>query len=80
MSVKIKVRTYYKLYDNNSYYITYTGTKYVYYIAGKPKYKQTVEYYSKELWGTIERWQKHINNSNYKTTVLSKEDVFLELL
>ena len=80
MSVKIKVRTYYKLYNNSSYYIVYTGTKYVYYLAGKPKYKQAVEYYPKEIWGTIERWQKLINNSIYKTTVLSKEDVFLELL
>jgi len=85
--MKLKPKTYYKRYykwenpdsDGDWYAIYYTGNKWVYKIASKYNNNPLVKYTKNELW-TIEEWQEHIKHRNIKTKIMSKEDVFLELL
>jgi len=80
--MKIKPNSYYKRYYNNinSYDIFYTDTKHVYEIARKYTNDPLVKLAKKEVWWTIEEWNKFINIYNYKMEEISKGDVFLELL
>ena len=83
--MKIKPNSYYKRYYNNyysdHYSIWYTGNKYAYIIARKYTNDPLVKLAKKEVWWTIEEWNKFINRSNYnKMEEISKGDVFLELL
>jgi len=83
MKIKIKPRTYYKLlynYNNGSYDIIYTGTKWIYIVAEKYGTRPLEKHDKKRKWWTITYWQRVVNRNMYKTTELSKEDVFLELL
>jgi len=81
IKIKIKPRTYYKLlYNNGSYDIIYTGTKCAYLIAYKLGNQPLVKYNKKFKWKTIRGWQEYIKRCNIKTKIMSKGDLFLELL
>jgi len=85
--MKIKPRTYYKQYFNNTvmykncYNILYTGTKYVYELAYTDEagniFRVTDD--NKYL-ETIIDWQERIDNYNPIIEEISEADVFLELL
>ena len=79
MTVKIKPKTYYKLYCNN-YVIFYTGNKWVYQIAYKNINEPIIKYITKYKWGTIKEWQEYIKNRRYTVKKISTADLFLEML
>ena len=87
-SMKIKPRTYYKIYHNhpNSYTILYTGNKWIYLIAEKKYDNPLVKYDKKFKWYTINSYQEFLNRASNvfieHPTIkeLTKEEVFLELL
>ena len=82
-SMKIKPRTYYKIYYNEDkewYNIVYTGNKWVYEIASKYFDEPLTKYSKKPVWGNIKDFQKQITLGRYDIEEISKEDLFLELL
>ena len=82
-SMKIKPRTYYKIYynvDKEWYDILYTGNKWVYIIAYKHNNNPLIKYDKKIKWFTINDYQDYIDMYSIKIKELTKEDVFLELL
>jgi len=80
--MKLKSKTYYKVYDNNGdgYDIVYTGTKWIYRIAEKYRITVLHTFNKKRKWGTIREWQSIIEYNGFKIKELSKEELFLELL
>ena len=74
--MKLKPRTYYKIYNKTMYYIIYTGTRWVYVIAEHYNNKLLHRPNKKVKWGTLEEY----NDYNNKIEEISKEDLFLELL
>lgn len=81
MNIKIKPRTYYKMYYyKDSYDIYYTGNKWGYCIASKYIDEPLTKHSKKLVCGNIKDFQKQINLGKYDIEEISKKDVFLELL
>ena len=80
--MKIKRKTYYKYhtFNDQDFDIIYTGNKWIYIVAEKYGTRPLEKHDKKRKWWTITYWQRVVNRNMYKTTELSKEDVFLELL